>query len=89
MQQKTEKNLFVSEIIAPELVSLNVPMNTKIIFMGGQCVNKQSQDFACQKGRLFQNSIFSAVINGNRKVAVMQISTVLGHVYRVACRRVH
>ena len=48
MEQKTEKNLFVSEIIAPELVSLNVPMKTKIIFMGSQCVNKQSQYLACQ-----------------------------------------
>ena len=85
MQQKTEKNLFVSEIIAPELVSLNVPMKTKIIFIGSQCVKKQSQDFASQKGRLFQNSIFSAVINEYRKVALMQISTVLEHVYRVAC----
>ena len=85
MQQKTEKNLFVSEIIAPELVSLNVPMKTKIIFIGRQCVKKQSQDFASQKGRLFQNSIFSAVINEYRKVALMQISTVLEHVYRVAC----
>ena len=53
MQQKTEKNLFVSEIIAPELVSLNVPMKNKIIFIGCQCVNKQSQGFACQKGRVF------------------------------------
>ena len=48
MEQKTEKNLFVSEIIAPELVSLNVPMKTKIIFIGSQCVNKQSQYLACQ-----------------------------------------
>ena len=53
MEQKTEKNLFVSEIIAPELVSLNVPMKNKIIFIGSQCVSKQSQGFACQKGRVF------------------------------------
>ena len=45
MQQKTEKNIFVSQIIAQELVLLNVPMKNKILFIDSQCVNKQSQDF--------------------------------------------
>ena len=53
MEQKTEKNLSVSEIIATELVSLNVRMENKIIFISSQCDNKQSQDFACQRERLF------------------------------------
>ena len=53
MQQKSEKNLFVSQIIVTELVLLNVPVKIKILFIGSQCVNKQTQDFACQKGRLF------------------------------------
>ena len=34
------------------------------------------------------NSIDLAVINELDKAAVMQISTVLGHVHHVACRRV-
>ena len=34
------------------------------------------------------NSIDLAVINESNKVAVMQISTMLGHVYHVACQRV-
>ena len=53
MQQKTEKNIFVSQIIAQELVLLNVPMKNKILFIDSQCVKKQSQDFLCQKERLF------------------------------------
>ena len=48
MQPKIEKKVFVSEIIGSELVSLIVSMKSKILFIGSQCVNKQSQDFACQ-----------------------------------------
>ena len=36
----------------------------------------------------FSNSIYLAVIDEYDNGAVMQISTVLGHVYHVACRRV-
>ena len=48
MQQKIEENLFVCEIISSELVSLNCPSKEKILFMGSQCVNMPSQDFASQ-----------------------------------------
>ena len=48
MRQKIEKNFFLSEIIACQLVSLICPYEEKIVFIGGQCVNKQSQHLACQ-----------------------------------------
>ena len=38
--------------------------------------------------RDFSNSIDLAVINEYDKGAVMQISTVLGHVYHIACRSI-
>ena len=41
MHQKIQKYSFVSERIASELESL-------ILFIGSEYVNKQSQDFACQ-----------------------------------------
>ena len=40
------------------------------------------------KTETFSNSVDLAVINESDKDTVMQISTVLGHVYNVACRRV-
>ena len=49
MQQKIENKIFVSQIIASELVSLNcIVIKNRILFIGSQCVNKQSQDLACQ-----------------------------------------
>ena len=48
MQPKIEKHYFDSEIIASELVSLIVSIKNKILFIGWQCVKKQSQDLACQ-----------------------------------------
>ena len=49
MQQKIKKKFFVSEIIAFELVSLKcLYFKNKILFIVTQCVNKLSQDLACQ-----------------------------------------
>ena len=44
MQQKILKKVFVSQIIASELASLNFPIKNRILFIGSQSVNKQSQD---------------------------------------------
>ena len=44
--------------------------------------------FAMSITETFSNSINLAVINESDKGAVMHISTVLGHVYHVACQRV-
>ena len=35
----------------------------------------------------FSNSLDLAVINENNKGALMKISTVLGHIYHVACQK--
>ena len=58
MQQKIEKNIFISEItseifvfeiIVSVLVSLNcLYIKIKILFIDSQCFNRQSQDFACE-----------------------------------------
>ena len=49
MQQKIEKKYFVFEVIGSELVSLLlVSSKNRILFISSQCVNKQSQDLACQ-----------------------------------------
>ena len=42
MEKKIQKKLFVSEIIASELVALVVPIKTRILAIGTQCVNRQS-----------------------------------------------
>ena len=42
MEKKIQKKLFVSEIIASELVALVVPIKTRILVIGTQCVNRQS-----------------------------------------------
>ena len=61
-------------------------MKNKMLFIGSQCVNKQSQDNGMSIGETFSSSISLAVIDEYDKGVVMQISTVLGHVYHVACR---
>ena len=48
MLKKSEKHFFVSEIIASELVSLIVPIKTRIFANSSQCVKKQSQDLTYQ-----------------------------------------
>ena len=48
MLKKSEKSFFVSEIIASELVSLIVPIKTRILANSSQCVKKQSQDLTYQ-----------------------------------------
>ena len=48
MQQKTQKIIFVSEIIAPNRYRETVPIKNKILVIGSRCVNKQSQDLVCQ-----------------------------------------
>ena len=39
---KTAKKINVSVIFASHLESLNVPIKNRILFIGSQCVNKQS-----------------------------------------------
>ena len=56
--------------------------------MGSQCANKQFQDLASSIRETFPNSIDLTVINEYDKGTVMQISTVFGHIYHVACRSV-
>ena len=53
MQQTTAKKFFVSEIIASEMVSLIVSVKKRILFIGSQCLNKESRYLACQKQRRF------------------------------------
>ena len=48
IKHKILKKLFFSYIIASELVSLNVSIKNKILVIGSQCLNMQSQDLACQ-----------------------------------------
>ena len=48
MQQKRGKNIFLSEIIASELVSLVVPIKARILAKSSQCVKKQPQDLTYQ-----------------------------------------
>ena len=48
MLKKIEKRFFASEIIASELVSLIVPIKTRILANSSQCVKKQSQDLTYQ-----------------------------------------
>ena len=55
---------------------------------GSQCVNKPSQDFACQQETL-SNLISLAVVNKNHKGAVVEISKVFDPAHYVACRWVH
>ena len=53
MQQTIAKKFFVSEIIASEMVSLIVSVKKRILFIGSQCLNKESRYLACQKQRRF------------------------------------
>ena len=61
---KSWQKLFFSQIIASELVSLNFLYLDRLLFIGSQCVNKQSQDFACQSERHFAKQFpFQSPIN--------------------------
>ena len=44
--------------------------------------------FAMSTRETFSNTILLPVTNEYDKAAVIQISTVFGHIYHVACRRV-
>ena len=57
-------------------------------FLSAANVLKAVKKFAIFLRETFFNSIDLAVINQYDESAVMQISTVLGHVYHVACQRV-
>ena len=87
MQQKIQKSFFVSEIIASELVSLNCLYEETDTFRRQPMCYKAVPRFCMSIRETFSNSISLAVIDEYDKGAVMQISTVLGHVYHVACRR--
>ena len=57
-------------------------------FSSAANVLRTSPKISHVKKKTFSKSISLAVIDEYDKGAVMQISTVLGHVYHVACRRV-
>ena len=83
MQQKLDKNFFVSKIIASKLVSLNCPYEEQDTFY--QQPNKADPRFCMSIRETFSNSIALTLTNKYNKRAGMQCSTVLGHVYHVAC----
>ena len=62
-----------------------ISIKNRILVIGSQFVNKESQDLAGQSKETFCNSIALAVINKNDKAAVVKISTVFAPVYIVAC----
>ena len=87
MQQKIQKSFFVSEIIASELVSLNCLYEETDTFRRQPMCYKAVPRFCMSIRETFADSTDLAVINKFDKRPVMHISTVLGHVYHVACRR--
>ena len=88
MEQKIPKKDLVSEIIASELVSWNMLYYEQDTFHRQPMCWQEVPRFGISIRETFSNTIFWPVINEYYKGAVMQISTVLGHVYNVACWRV-
>ena len=88
MQQKTQKMFFVSGIIASELVSLNCSDEEKDTFHLQPMCELAVPRFCMSQTESFPDSVSVAVIDEYDKCSVMQICTVLGHVYHNPCQRV-
>ena len=88
MPQKIQKKFFVSEILASELLSLNCVFQEQDTCHGQPTCSEAVATFGMSIRETFSNSVVLKVINEFDKGAVMQIPTVLEHVYHVACRRV-
>ena len=88
MQQKIQKNFFLSEIIASELVSLNHPCEEQDPFHRQQMCSQVVPRFSMSKKETYSNSISLPVTNEYDRGAVMQILTMLVLVYYIACRSI-
>ena len=88
MEPKIEKKLFVSEIIASQLVSLNCLYSEQVTFHQQPMSSQAVPRFSMSIGETFSKWIDLAMIVEYDKGAVAKIWTVLGHVYHVSCRRV-
>ena len=84
-EAKKSGNFFLYQIIASELLSFNCSYEEQ----DSQPMCYQAVPRSCRSMReTFPNWISLTVIDEYDNGAVMQISTVLRHVYHVACRRV-
>ena len=88
MQQKNAKKVLVSEIIATEFVSLNCLCEEQDPFHRQPMCLQAVPRFGMSIRETFLDLISLAVIDEYDKGVVMQITTVLWHVYHVACRMV-
>ena len=88
MQQITLKKFFVFEIIASDLVSLNCLYEEQDGFHRRPLCSQAVPWFCISIIEVFSNSISLVVIDESDKESVMEISTVLGHFYHIACRSI-
>ena len=87
-KKKKVKKVLVSETIASELVALNCPDKEENTYHWQSVCQQTVVKFCISVRETFSNSISCRVINKHDKGAVLQIATVLGTIYHVACQRV-
>ena len=85
MEQKIQNKIFVFEIIASELGSLNCLYEDKDTFHRYPMSKQAIPRFGMSTRESFSNQISLPVTNKYHKGAVMQISTLFVHVYHIAC----
>ena len=88
MQQKISKSFFVSEIIASELVSLNILYEEQDTFHRQPMCQQEVPTFFTSRKESFSNSIYLEGIDEYDQGALTQISTELRHVCHFAGRRI-
>ena len=84
MQPTIQKNFFVSEIFASELVSFNYPCEEQDTFHRQQMCSQAVPRFSMSIKETYSNSISLTVTNEYDRGAVMQISTMLVLIYHIA-----
>ena len=85
MQQKNAKKVLVSEIIATEFVSLNCLCEEQDPFHRQPMCLQAVPRFGMSIRETFSDTTYLPVTNESDKGAVIQTSTVFGHVYHIAC----
>ena len=88
MQQKIQKKFFLFETIASELVTLNCLYKEENTWHRHSVCWETVLRFSMSLTETFCKSIAFTVINKYGKGAAMQISTMFGHVYHVAFRKI-
>ena len=88
MHKKIAKKFFVFEIIASELVTLNCLYKEENTWHRHSVCWETVLRFSMSLTETFCKSIAFTVINKYGKATAMQTSTMFGHVYHVAFRKI-